>query len=77
MDYLEDGDIAKLADIDVSIACMDGALDERPIHLSVDAIEPGAHRQYMQNEIFGQPEELANLWLTRKRLYLLVGEVRL
>lgn len=63
MVYLENGDIAELSAAGVNIARLDGSPVERPVHvseLSAAAVELGAHRHYMQKEIFEQPEALAN-----------------
>ena len=63
MVYLENGDIAELTANSVKIARLDGALVERPVHvsqLSAAAVELGNYQHYMQKEIFEQPEALAN-----------------
>ena len=63
MVYLENGDIAELSADKVAITRLDGALVDRPVHvsqLSAAAVELGTYRHYMQKEIFEQPEALAN-----------------
>ena len=63
MVYLENGDIAELTATGVRITRLDGALVERPVHvsqLSAAAVELGNYQHYMQKEIFEQPEALAN-----------------
>ena len=63
MVYLENGDIAELSADKVTITRLDGALVDRPVHvsqLSAAAVELGTYRHYMQKEIFEQPEALAN-----------------
>ena len=63
MIYLEDGDIAEISRGGFRILRADGTPVERPQHvssLSVDAVELGHYRHYMQKEIFEQPQALAN-----------------
>ncbi|MDR1350718.1 MAG: glutamine--fructose-6-phosphate transaminase (isomerizing) [Zoogloeaceae bacterium] len=63
MIYLENGDLADLRADRLNIRRLDGVRVNRPIvlsQLSVDAVELGAYRHYMQKEIFEQPEALAN-----------------
>lgn len=63
MVYLENGDIAELTASSLKIARLDGALVDRPVHvsqLSAAAVELGKFSHYMQKEIFEQPEALAN-----------------
>ncbi|MDR2626315.1 MAG: glutamine--fructose-6-phosphate transaminase (isomerizing) [Zoogloeaceae bacterium] len=63
MIYLENGDLADLRADRLAIRRRDGTPVSRPItlsQLSVDAVELGAYRHYMQKEIFEQPEALAN-----------------
>ena len=63
MVYLENGDIAELTATGVRITRLDGALVERPVHvsqLSAAAVELDNYQHYMQKEIFEQPEALAN-----------------
>jgi glucosamine--fructose-6-phosphate aminotransferase (isomerizing) len=61
--YLENGDCAELTRAGYRITRIDGAPVTRPeteTHLSVDAVELGQYRHYMQKEIFEQPEALGN-----------------
>ncbi|MDR3159285.1 MAG: glutamine--fructose-6-phosphate transaminase (isomerizing) [Zoogloeaceae bacterium] len=63
MIYLENGDLADLRADRLDIRRRDGTPVNRPMtlsQLSVDAVELGAYRHYMQKEIFEQPEALAN-----------------
>jgi len=62
MVYLEEGDVAELRRDGYSIVGSGGTAVERDIHestLSVDAVELGDYRHYMQKEIFEQPQALA------------------
>lgn len=63
MIYLEDGDIAEIRRDGVRIARSDGTPVTREAtesKLSLDAVELGHYRHYMQKEIFEQPQALAN-----------------
>ncbi|MFA7268058.1 MAG: glutamine--fructose-6-phosphate transaminase (isomerizing) [Sterolibacterium sp.] len=63
MVYLEDGDIAEISRVGMRIARPDGTPVARPSHesnLSIDAVELGPYRHFMQKEIFEQPAALAN-----------------
>jgi glutamine---fructose-6-phosphate transaminase (isomerizing) len=60
--FLEDGDIAELTPDRVRVFDRDGAEIDRPVHeveWDAQAVELGAHRHYMQKEIFEQPRALA------------------
>ncbi|MDR2111833.1 MAG: glutamine--fructose-6-phosphate transaminase (isomerizing) [Candidatus Accumulibacter sp.] len=61
--YLENGDCAELTRSGYRITRVDGSPVTRPeaeTYLSVDAVELGQYRHYMQKEIFEQPTALAN-----------------
>ena len=63
MIYLEDGDTAEISRAGIRIARPDGSPAKRVSHesqLSVDAVELGPYRHFMQKEIFEQPAALAN-----------------
>ena len=63
MVYLEEGDVAEIGMNGVRICDSAGAKVIRPVHeskLSVDAVELGPYRHYMQKEIFEQPGAVAN-----------------
>ncbi|HEX2648843.1 MAG TPA: glutamine--fructose-6-phosphate transaminase (isomerizing) [Burkholderiales bacterium] len=60
--FLEDGDCAEIGGEAIRIVDGEGYAAERPetqSQLSADAVELGAHRHYMQKEIFEQPEAIA------------------
>jgi glucosamine--fructose-6-phosphate aminotransferase (isomerizing) len=61
--YLDDGDVAEITRAGAQIYTTDGKLVERAVHeseLSVDAVERGEYRHYMQKEIFEQPRAVAD-----------------
>jgi glucosamine--fructose-6-phosphate aminotransferase (isomerizing) len=61
--YLEEGDCAEVTFGGVRIVDAGGDLVERPLHvsqLSLDAVELGRFRHYMEKEIFEQPQAIAN-----------------
>jgi glucosamine--fructose-6-phosphate aminotransferase (isomerizing) len=61
--YLEEGDVAELKVDGHHVFDAHGRETERAIHeskLSVDAVELGPYRHYMQKEIFEQPGAVAN-----------------
>ena len=63
MVYLEEGDVAEIGMAGVRICDSAGEKVIRPVHeskLSVDAVELGPYRHYMQKEIFEQPGAVAN-----------------
>jgi len=63
MVYLEEGDVAEVASAGIRIFDSEGNPVERPVHLSdltVDAVELGPYRHFMQKEIFEQPGAVAN-----------------
>jgi glucosamine--fructose-6-phosphate aminotransferase (isomerizing) len=60
--YLEEGDVVELTTAGYRILDADGANAQRPVHeskLSLDAVELGPYRHYMQKEIFEQPGAVA------------------
>ena len=60
--YLDDGDVAEISRGSAQIYTIDGEPVERAVHeseLSVDAVERGEYRHYMQKEIFEQPRAVA------------------
>jgi len=62
MIYLEDGDVAELKGNAIKIVDATGQVVDRRVHessLSLDAVELGDYRHYMQKEIFEQPQALA------------------
>lgn len=61
--YLENGDCAEISRDGFRITRVDGTPVKRPeseSQLSVDAVELGQYRHYMQKEIFEQPAALSN-----------------
>ncbi|CAB1369784.1 glutamine--fructose-6-phosphate transaminase (isomerizing) [Denitratisoma oestradiolicum] len=63
MVYLEDGDVAEIRRDGWRVLGWNGAPVDRAVvesQLSVDAVELGQYRHYMQKEIFEQPQALAN-----------------
>ncbi|MDR0378411.1 MAG: glutamine--fructose-6-phosphate transaminase (isomerizing) [Candidatus Accumulibacter sp.] len=61
--YLENGDCAELTRAGYRATRVDGTPVERPeteTHLTIDAVELGQYRHYMQKEIFEQPMALGN-----------------
>ena len=61
--YLDDGDVVEISRRSAQIYNMHGELIERAVHeseLSVDAVERGEYRHYMQKEIFEQPRAVAD-----------------
>ncbi|MGQ9660469.1 MAG: glutamine--fructose-6-phosphate transaminase (isomerizing) [Thermochromatium sp.] len=61
--FLEEGDLAELTRDQVRIWDADGRLVTRPIKtslVSVETIERGPYRHYMQKEIFEQPRAIAD-----------------
>ena len=62
MIYLDDGDVVDISRAGTRIYTLDGQQVERASHeseLSVDAVERGEYRHYMQKEIFEQPQAVA------------------
>ena len=60
--HLEDGDVAELRRERVAVTGAGGMRVTRPVVLSevsVDAVERGRYRHYMQKEIFEQPEAIS------------------
>ena len=60
--HLEDGDVAELCREQVAVTGPGGAAVTRPVsvsRVSVDAVERGRYRHYMQKEIFEQPEAIS------------------
>jgi glutamine---fructose-6-phosphate transaminase (isomerizing) len=60
--YLDDGDVVDISRAGAEIYTIDGKRVERAAHdseLSVDAVERGEYRHYMQKEIFEQPRAVA------------------
>jgi len=63
MVYLENGDVAELTAGQLRIQDAQGQTVDRPVHVSelpADAVELGSYSHYMQEEIFEQPEAIAN-----------------
>src|SRR4029078_1415187 len=62
MVYLEDGDCAEITVSGITIADAGGQIVQRPVRisdLSVESVELGTYRHYMQREIFEQPAAVA------------------
>jgi glucosamine--fructose-6-phosphate aminotransferase (isomerizing) len=61
--YLENGDCAAITTSGIRIVDAEGRTSQRPVRTSQllpDSVELGAHRHYMQKEIFEQPTAVAN-----------------
>ena len=61
--YLENGDVARLTVGEVTIRDAEGQSVTRPVTTStmtVDAVQLGEYKHYMQKEIFEQPQALGN-----------------
>ncbi|HEY8585652.1 MAG TPA: glutamine--fructose-6-phosphate transaminase (isomerizing) [Rhodanobacter sp.] len=61
--YLDEGDVVEITRESVQVFALDGTPAERAIHeseLSIDAVERGQYRHYMQKEIFEQPRAVAD-----------------
>src|SRR6185295_12597116 len=63
MVYLEDGDCAEITVSGITIADASGQIVQRPVRisdLSVESVDLGTYRHYMQREIFEQPAAVAS-----------------
>jgi glucosamine--fructose-6-phosphate aminotransferase (isomerizing) len=61
--YLEEGDCAEVTLDGVRIVSSKGATIQRPLHestLSLESVELGTYKHYMQKEIFEQPRAIAD-----------------
>jgi len=63
MVYLDEGDVVEITRGSVDIRDLDGTAverEERESELSIDVVERGQYRHYMQKEIFEQPRAIAD-----------------